>query len=122
MGSYSPEEIKAFEAKERRIVKQSCLKVAAELATIDNDSNVKEVINRAELLLEWVYGEGKKSYSETTSPVPTPDQQKALDKVLKETGYTREQVFEFSKCKYPNGRYPGMEDVDRWITAINQTK
>jgi len=113
---------KVWEAKDRRIVRQSMLKAAVEtvlgLGASDLDKftleNVKRrVLETAETYVNWVYEvENKNAVSDISHPMPTPQQAEALKKVEEATGKTVSQVWAAF------GRFPVMENVDSCIAKL----
>jgi len=125
--SYSAEEIAGFEAKDRRIVRQSMLKAAVEFHTKQLESgmvsSVDTVLETANQFVNWVYSDEvkKEVVSNITGPTPTLDQKKALEKVEAETGWNAAQVYAKFKL-YPDLSVDknGKESWKRCINAIKE--
>ena len=103
-------EIQAFKAKDRLIAKQACVKAACNFSS-GLPTSINVVLSNAETLFNWIYE--KENKTETTCPTPTAEQATALKKVLEETKWTKEQVWN----KF--GKYPTNQNVDICIRKIN---
>ena len=106
-----------WDGKERRIVKQSMAKAILscphwKLVDADGEPDLDSVLELADKCVDWVYE--TKSVATTVVPTPTASQAKALEKVEKETGWNKEQVYtRFNK-------YPDESTVDKCIAVIRK--
>ena len=128
-GQYTEEDKKAFRLKDQLNAKQSALKAASILYEGAFESvTMKGVLEEADKALAWLsngqewpgvkdscgLSEQSTAVSDISCPKPTLDQQKALDKVLAETGWNAAQVYaRFSK-------FPVMSNVDVCIQKIKE--
>ena len=89
--------------KDRKIVKQSMLKAAVELAKNQEGVTPENVMAIADKFVAWVYNKETKAGVKTetkSNPVPTPIQKGILDTFKEKYGFTPEQVIKAF------GRYP----------------
>lgn len=116
MADYTPEQIVEFKAKEKRIVKQACIKAASTIASGGGCGNAEAVLGNAKKFLEWVYEEEPKKdvVSDISHPTPTVEQKKALDKVEEETGWNVAQVY----AKF--SRFPTMSNYESCVRKIKE--
>ena len=112
--AYSKEEQEMWEAKDRRIVKQSMLKAAVDWQKGNPKLTVQDILTVADAFVDWVYNErvANEVVGDITGPHPTLEQKEALKKVEEATGWTEAQVY--AKFK----KYPTKETTDKCIKAI----
>ena len=108
MAEMSKEE---WAAKDRLIARQTCVKAACNFSS-GLPTSINVVLSNAETLFNWIY-EKENETVKTTCPTPTAEQASALKKVLEETKWTKEQVWN----KF--GKYPTNQNVDICIRKIN---
>lgn len=145
--AYSNAEIKAFAERDRRIVRQSSLKVAADLViAADNGKSDLAVLNLAtqtvaQELTDWVYEqdttpsdepdkarEPKKEMSEKQLPEPTLAQKKVLDRIAGKQNKTqadpqlKTDVLDWAEETHGQRSYPTkLESVEiflKWHKAL----
>lgn len=113
---YSAEEIKSFERKDRRIVRQNALSHATKLVVETSESGtdpqelVEVIKNFAEQFVDWVYEAIDSSAPEDENgnfvlpkelPTPTAAQQEILEIFQKKYNKTKEEIYN-AWGGYPN--------------------
>ena len=119
MPNYTKEEIEAFARKDKLNSRMSAIK-AISVSYEGTGTSAEDLKEEADKILAWIAqdqvwaGEKQKAdvVSDLSFPTPTVDQQKALDKVLAETGKTASQVYAQFK------KFPDMTNVDKCIERI----
>lgn len=146
MGNYSQEEIRAFAEKDRRIVRQSSLKVATDIVLhiedIVTEKTVLKVKEIAQELTDWVYekdqdddiggtcptlGSGPAGITLEQLPVPTSQQKKMLDIIAGKQNKTqiddqlKTDVLRWAEEVYGQWSYPTkLDSVDTFINWYNK--